>query len=169
MKYGVIFTIIFAVIGLAYFNAQSKMNTPLHLEGLRLGMDTYELRSTFGVPSAQDRNQLTYIFEDGSELTVTLRDEVVASAKVRFHNPLKIEDPQMRELTLVQMESDEYSSRSPSWFFAGKPEEGLIYKITSEGKIESLTWVDPFSYANNRPKNLQALIRDFRTQHLSNL
>lgn len=169
MKYGVIFTLILAVIGLAFFNAQSKMNRPLNLDGIRLGMEVEELESHFGVPSALERNQLTYIFEDGSELTLTLRDEVVASAKVRFHHPLKIEDPQMRELTLVQMESDEFSSRSPSWFFAGKPEEGLIYKITSEGKIESLTWVDPFSYANNRPKNLQALIRDFKTQQLTNL
>lgn len=164
MKYGFIFIVVCFLLGGAYFSAQSKLAQPVAVESIRLGMTVKELENTFGAPSAQNRNQLTFILEDDSELFITLRDNLVSSAKVKFHLPIKIEDPQMRKMTLVQME--ELNETSPSWFFAGKPEEGLIYKITSNGYIESLTWVPPFSYYNNRPKHLSAIFRDF---HLSQM
>lgn len=168
MKYLFILLAVAGLLGTAYFNAQTKIHRPLKLTSLRLGMTVDQIESVFGVPSAQNRNQLTYIFEDASEMVITLRDDIVASAKVKFHQPVKIEDPQMRQLTLVQMESETLSSQ-PSWFFAGKPEEGLIYKITANGVIESLTWVPPFTYQQKQPKQLQALLRDFQSQNVTQL
>jgi hypothetical protein len=107
--------------------------------------------------------------EDASQLFITLRDDRVASAMVKYHRPLKIQDPQLRRLTLVQMNPGDIQDSAPTYFFAGKPEEGLIYKVTKDGEVESLTWVPPFTYGRYQEKNLQALLRDFRTQNLSNL
>jgi hypothetical protein len=157
------------VVG-AYLTAQSKIDHKVNLSALQLGMSLKQVETSFGSPTSQERNQITYIFDDSSELKITLRDDVVASAKVKFHRPLKIEDPQMRQLTLVQMESNAFDEEKQSWFFAGKPSEGLIYKITSDGVIESLTWVPPFTYGNNnQPKQLSALVHDFQNQHSVNL
>jgi hypothetical protein len=169
MKITFIFTLLFAMIGFAYFSAQKKIKQPVNIQALHLGMTIKGIHKAFGAPSAQNRNRLTYIFADHSELVITLRDDVVASARLRFQRPLKIQDPKMKQLTLVQMESDMDSSNHPSWFFAGKPEEGLIYKITAGGVVESLTWVPPFSYASTQPKRLQALLRDFQNKHLNKM
>jgi hypothetical protein len=167
MKITFVYALLFSLIGLAYFSAQSKMRSA-EVQSIRLGMNMEDLEDAFGTPSAQERNRIIYIFEDHSELMITLRDNIVASARLKFHRPLKIGDPKMKQLTLVQMESDANSSR-PSWFFAGKPEEGLIYKITGNGAVESLTWVPPFTYGTTQPKRLQALLRDFQNKHLSKM
>lgn len=169
MKYGLFCVLTLCLIFGAYQVAQNKIQSPLALTSLKLGMDVTQIEEVFGTPSAQSRNQYTYILEDGSELFITLRDEVVSSAKVKFHHPVKIQDPEMRKLTLVQMDSHNFESNRPSWFFAGNPAEGMIYKITNEGVIESLTWVPPFTYGNNRPKQVQALLRDFQTQQLDKM
>lgn len=169
MKYGVIFTIILGMIASAYFTAQAKLAQKANLQNLHLNMSLQELEEQFGAPFAQNRNVLTYILEDSSQLFVTLRDELVTSAMVKFHKALKIEDPQLKQLTLVQMNPGDTVDANPSWFYAGKPEEGLIYKITQNGEIETLTWVPPFTYGNNQAKNLQALLMDFKNKHLSNL
>lgn len=163
MKYGFYLVLTLALVIGAYQIAQSKLARPLQLNALSLGMSAQQIEDTFGTPSAESRNQFTYILEDGSELTITLRDEKVSSAKVKFHRVVKIQDPEMRKLTLIQMHHSEYEN-NPSWFFAGKPEEGLIYKITSDGIIESLTWVPPFTYGSNQPKQVQALLQDFNSQ-----
>ena len=167
MKYGFFCILTLGLIFGAYKTAQNKIHRPLELSSLRLGMTVKELEKTFGTPSATTRNQIVYIMDDGSELSVTLRDMMVSSANVKFHRPIQIEEPQMRELTLIQM--DAQPSTRPSWFYAGSPAEGIIYKITASGKIEGQTWVPPFTYGNAQPKNLQALLRDFRGQHVSNL
>ena len=169
MKLGVIFTVILGIIAAAYINAHHTLTQKVDLKALHLQMTVSELEATFGSPFSRQRSSLIYILEDSSQLSITLRDDVVASAVVKFHNPIKIEDPQMRQLTLVQMSPADLQDENPSWFFAGKPEEGMIYKITQHGEIESLTWVAPFTYNNNQAKNVQALLRDFRSQHLSNL
>jgi hypothetical protein len=163
MKYGFYFVLIIGLVIGAWTAAQNKISRPLNLDSLRLGMSARDIEHHFGTPSAESRNQYTYILQDGSELQITFREKKVSSAKVKFHHSVKIEDPKMRKLTLVQMEHSEFDN-NPSWFFAGKPEEGLIYKITSDGLIESLTWVPPFSYGSHRPKNLQALLQDFNSQ-----
>lgn len=164
MKYGMYIVLTIGLIFAAHHAAQNKIERPLNLGDLRLGMTVTEIENSFGTPSAEGRNQFTYILDDGSELFITLRDNKISSAKVKFHRTIKIQDPEMKKLTLVQMDSQNFDSTNPSWFFAGKPEEGMIYKITSEGVIESLTWVPPFTYANNRPKHLQALLQDFQSQ-----
>ncbi len=169
MKYGVTFTMIVGLIIAAYFTAHSQVDQHADLKALHLNMKLSELEESFGSPFAKNRNQLTYILKDSSELVVTLRDEIVASAIVKFHRPLKIEDPEMRGLSLVQMDAGDMSGEHPSWFFAGKPEEGLIYKVSARGVVESLTWVPPFSYTSHSPKHLQALIKDFTSQNSSRL
>lgn len=164
MKYGIYFLLILGLVIGAYCTALQKIESPLKLNNLHLGMDMEELNRSFGSPSAKSRNQITYILDDGSELVITLRDQKVSSATVKFHRLIQIQDPDMRKLSLVQMDTREGEGNRPGWFFAGKPTEGLIYKITTEGVIESITWVPPFSYGNNRPKQLQALLRDFKSQ-----
>lgn len=163
MKYGFYFLLTISLVVGAWTIAQKNISRPLHLDALRLGMTSRDIENTFGTPSAQSRNQLVYILQDGSELTITLRDNVVSSAKVKFHRVIKIQDPEMKKLTLVQMQPGEIDN-DPTWFFAGKPSLGHIYKITAEGVIESLTWVPPFSYGSNQPKRLQALLQDFNSQ-----
>jgi len=169
MRLGVIFTAILGIIAAAYINANQNMTQRVDLTALHLQMTLNELEVNFGSPYSRQRNALTYILKDSSQLYITLRDDLVASAVVKFHNPIRIEDPEIRKLTLVQMAPGDLQNDDPSWFFAGKPEEGLIYKITQNGEIESLTWVPPFTYNSNQPKNLQALLQDFKSQHLSNL
>ena len=169
MKLGVIFTMIFGIIAIAYINAHSKLTQTVDLSSIHLQMSVSELEKSFGSPTSRERNTITYILADSSQLTLTLRDDVVASAVVKYHNPIRIEDPQMRQLTLVQMSGEALESEDPSWFFASKPEEGLIYKITQKGEIESLTWVPPFTYGTHQAKNLQVLLRDFKSQHTSQL
>lgn len=169
MKLGVIFTTILGIIAIAYINANQKLNQKIDLNALRLQMSVTELEANFGSPFSRQRSSLIYILEDSSQLLITLRDDVVASAVVKFHKPIRIEDPEIRKLTLVQMSPADMQNDDASWFFAGKPSEGLIYKITQNGEIESLTWVPPFSYGSNEPKNLQVLLQDFKNQHLSNL
>ncbi len=164
MKYGFYFALMLCLTLGAYQLAQVKMERPLQLSSIRLGMSVSDIIETFGTPSAEARNHYTFILPDGSELVITLRDQKVSSANIKFHREIKIEDPEMRRLTLVQMQHNGLDDNNPSWFFAGKPEEGLIYKITSDGVIEGLTWVPPFSYGNHRPKRLQALLQDFNSQ-----
>lgn len=169
MRYGFYFILVLALVFGAYQVAQNKMTSSQNLNSLRLGMTARDIKQNFGTPSAHTRNLYTYILDDGSELFITLRDEKVSSAKVKFHKTVKIQDPDMKTLSLVQMDMHDVGSNSPSWFFAGKPEEGLIYKITAAGTVESITWVPPFTYGNNRPKHLGALLNDFRSQQVSNL
>jgi hypothetical protein len=169
MKLGVIFTVIFGIIALAYTSANQSLSQKISLEALRLQMSVSEIEKTFGTPFSRQRNVLTYVLEDSSQLMITLREDVAASAIVKFHRPLRIEDPEIKKLTLVQMSPADLQNENPSWFYAGKPEEGLIYKITQQGTIESITWVPPFTNNNHQAKNLQVLVRDFKGQHLSNL
>lgn len=162
LKMVLMLTVLITLVTTAYYRAEYQVNRRSDLHFLKLGMSAKEIKKVFGVPTVEDRNQMTYILEDSSELTLSFRDKVVTSAKVKYRRPLAAHDPELRKLTLVQMDSTAESNQ-PSWFFAGKPEEGLIYKISDKGLIESLTWVQPFTYSHHRPKNLQALLRDFNS------
>jgi hypothetical protein len=164
LKYALYYLLSLSLIFGAYQMAQKKMNSPLKLEAIRLGITTKTLEKHFGSPAAVFRNHYTYILSDGSELSITVREGKVSSAKVKFRRLVRIQDPQMKTLTMVQMQPNLIESDKPSWFFAGKPSEGHIYKIKSDGVIESLTWVPPFSYGTTAPKQLQALLRDFNSQ-----
>ena len=164
MKMSFIFVLILvAVIG-AYNSAQDKMSDIPDLRELHLGMSVKELKAAFGAPVYKQHNQLTYLLADSAQLIITLRDKEVASAQLKFQRPLKISDPQIKQLNLVQMELK--NAQDMSWFFAGNPEEGLIYKITTNGVIESITWVPPFSYQGKAPKHVGTLLRDFQDKTL---
>lgn len=164
MKFSFIFAVILVATLGAYYSAQDKMSAVPDLRALHLGMNVVELKSAFGAPVHKHLNQLTYLFGDSAQLIVTLRDQEVASAQLKFHRPLKISDPQIKQLNLVQMEFK--NNQDMSWFFAGNPEEGLIYKITTNGVIESVTWVPPFSYQGDSPKRVGTLLRDFQDKTL---
>ncbi len=164
----ILIVVVSTVGGIAYHSAQSKMSFKTDFSALKLGMNLDEVENIFGAPTSQSRNILTYILPNSSVLTVTLRDDLVSSAKVKFIQPVKVTDPELRKLTLVQMDPALIDEK-PSWFFAGAPEQGLIYKITADGVIESLTWVEPFTLHSHSPKNVQALLRDFKSAHLSNM
>lgn len=163
-----ILTLVMSTIAGAYLTAQSKIAHKSDLSALKLGMDFETVKENFGAPTSEYRNILTYILPNSSVLTITFRDEVVTSAKVKFLQPVRVSDPELRKLTLVQMDPA-MNEEKPSWFFAGAPEQGLIYKITADGVIESLTWVEPFTLHSHQPKNVQALLRDFNSTNLSNL
>lgn len=163
-----ILAVVFSTVIGAYFTAQSKISYKTDLSALKLGMELTDVKETFGAPTSENRNILTYILPNSSVLTITFRDDVVTSAKVKFIQQVKVTDPELRRLTLVQMDPA-MNDEKPSWFFAGAPEQGLIYKITADGVIESLTWVEPFTLHSHRPKNVQALLKDFNNTHLSNL
>lgn len=168
LRFLFILSLVLGTIGGAYLTAQSKIAYKSDLSALKLGMKLEEMKEVFGAPTSENRNILTYILPNSSVLTVTFRDDVVTSAKVKFIQPVKVTDPELRKLTLVQMDPA-LPEEKPSWFFAGAPEQGLIYKITADGVIESLTWVEPFTPHSQHPKNVQALLRDFNNTHVSNL
>lgn len=163
--------IVFVVLGTisgAYYTAQSQLTKKTDFSALKIGMSLDEVKSSFGAPTSEFRNVFTYILPDSSVLTITFRDEVVTNAKVKFIQPVKVTDPELKKLTLVQMDPA-LSNERPSWFFAGAPELGLIYKITADGVIESMTWVEPFTLHTHQPKNVQALVEDFNSSNLSKL
>lgn len=168
LKFSFILVLVMTTIGGAYYTALSKISNKADLSALKLGMNLDQVKDVFGAPTSENRNIFTYILPNSSVLTVTFRDDVVTSAKVKFIQPVKVTDPELRKLTLVQMDPAITEER-PSWFFAGAPEQGMIYKITADGTIESLTWVEPFTLSSNRPKSVQALVRDFNSNNLSNL
>ena len=85
---------------MAYWSARNKVNQSIDLTNVRLGMTITDLERNFGNPSDQNRNRLTYVFENNDELIVTLRDEKVANAQIIFRRAMKIEDPEMKKLTL---------------------------------------------------------------------
>ena len=165
LRFLFILTVVFGTVAGAYFTAQSKITYKSDLSALKLGMSLTSVKDTFGAPTSENRNILTYILPNSSVLTITFRDEVVTSAKVKFIQPVTVTDPELRKLTLVQMDPA-LTDEKPSWFFAGAPDQGLIYKITADGVIESLTWVEPFTLHSHQPKNVQALLRDFNSTHM---
>ena len=165
LRFLFILSLVLGTVAGAYFTAQSKIAYKADLSTLKLGMSSEEVKEAFGAPTSENRNILTYILPNSSVLTVTFRDDVVTSAKVKFIQQVKVTDPELRKLTLVQMDPA-LAEEKPSWFFAGAPEQGLIYKITADGVIESMTWVEPFTLQSPRPKSAQALVRDFNSTHM---
>jgi len=99
-RLGAWFTVILTVFALAYFSARESQGKKVSLSRLRLQMTVSELEKEYGAPFSRQRNMITYILEDSSQLIVTLRDEVIASAIVKFHRPLQIEDPELKKLSL---------------------------------------------------------------------
>lgn len=132
-------------------------------------MSQTEIQETIGLPTATDGQKWIFVLDDQSELMVSFRDEVIWTATLTYHDPKEIQDPDFKELTLVQVGVDASDYAKPSYFYAGEPGEGKIWKVNANGKVESLTWVSPFEKSKLTPKNIQALYKDFRGQYLMNL
>ncbi len=155
------------MIGAYFFRPDSLSHTEKF--PIVLGMNADSIKKVIGLPTASDNQKWIYIFEDQSELALSFRDEVLWSATLTYHEPKEIQDPDFKELTLVQVGIDSAGSSKPAYFYAGAPGEGKIWKVNAQGKIESLTWVPPFSTGDHAPKNIQALYRDFRGQYQANM
>lgn len=155
------------VIGAYFFRPESVSYTQKF--PIKLGMSPASVSQSIGLPTAEDKQKWIYVFEDQSELVLSFRDDVLWSATLTYHDPKEIQDPDFKELTLVQVGIDSSDSAKPAYFYAGEPGEGKIWKVNAHGKIESLTWVPPFGQGQHTPKNIQALYRDFRGQYLMNM
>ncbi|HXH31194.1 MAG TPA: hypothetical protein VNJ01_10315 [Bacteriovoracaceae bacterium] len=153
------FILVFTLCMTAFCTAQTKLDSAIDLGKLRIGITLTQLEKIIGKATASDINQLTYIFQDGSELKVKLTEGLVSGAVINYKKLLKLEKPE--ELTFLQV-----NARAPDdhqgWFYVGKPRDGQIYKVNSEGKVQSLTLVPPFEHKASTPKHFQALIQNFQ-------
>lgn len=159
-------TIPMIVIG-AYFFRPDPVAHKKHFP-LKIGMTSALVSGAIGLPTSTDNQKWIYVFDDQSELVLSFRDEVLWSATLNYHDPKEIQDPDFKELTLVQVGIDSSDPAKPAYFYVGEPSEGKIWKVNANGKIESLTWVPPFGNAQT-PKNIQALYSDFRGQYRANM
>ena len=168
MKWFISLLAIPVIVAAAYFFRPSTV-TYTHNFPIKLGMSLAQTSELIGTPTAVDGTRWIYILEDQSELVLSFRDDVIWSASLNFQEPKEIEDPDFKELTLFQIGIDGSDTENPSYFYAGEPGEGKIWKVNAQGKIESLTWVPPFQQTTLQPKNIQALYKDFRGQYRMNL
>lgn len=149
-----------ALVIVALWSAQSKIHDYSSLAPLHVGLKVEEL-SFLGEPNSATERELVYILPDQSTLVVALEDGVVSAAWLDPRQPLKIEDPQFKQLRFVQMGVD--AALSPTWFYAAAADRGRIFKVSQQGVVETITWVKPFSPAGPS-RQLQALLREFTTQ-----
>lgn len=155
----------FFIASMALISARQKMHDYSSLEPLRVGMPVNQL-GFLGNPVSVSERELVYLLPDQSSLVIAINDGEVFSAMLELRTPLKIEDPSLRGLTFVQMRLDEY--QSPTWFYAAAAGKGQIFKVSSQGLIQTITWVRPF--ASIEPsRNLQALLQDFTVQRPAQL
>jgi len=131
---------------------------------LKLGMTPDQVQDLLGYPTDKSDVETTYILDDSSEILLSFRDNELSSAKLKLKTPMKVSDSALSQLRMVQLSAPSLMESRPSWFYAGKPEDGLIYKINAEGYIESLTLVPPFTY-QYQPKQLQALYSEFKQSY----
>jgi hypothetical protein len=151
---------IVALAAVALVSAQSKIHDYSSLAPFHVGLTTEELEF-LGTPHSATERELVYLLPDQSTLVVALEDNKVAAASLELRQPLKIEDPQLKQLRFVQMGMD--AAMNPTWFYAAAADRGRIFKVSEQGLIESITWVKPFSPAGPS-RQLQALLREFNTQ-----
>ena len=153
------FLLVFIVSTAAYCTAQTKLDTAINLDKIKIGISPTQLEKIVGKATSSHINQLTYIFEDGTEMKVSLTEGLVSGAVINYKNPPTLQDPE--KLTFLQVNTQD-SSDQRNWFYVGKPEDGQIFKINMDGKVKSLTLVPPFQHKSNTPKHFQALLRDFQ-------
>ena len=149
----------------AYQSAEKKLKQSRNFDFIRSGISLTDLEKKIGRPLSSFQNENIYSLKDGSELKVTFHEGKILKANLKFNQLIQIEDPRVKGLTLVQIQADPYEAQNTSWFYAGDPAQGMIYKISSKGHVESISWLPPFQYNNgHHPKQLQALLQDFKTQ-----
>jgi hypothetical protein len=151
---------LFAIVMSAFFTAQEKKVDLDPLLKIQVGMSAESLSFLGPAISANDRERV-YWLENGSTFLVTLFEGKITGGWLSFQSPLKIQEHSTQKLRFVQINLDH--ENDPSWFFAGAPSLGKVFKINQAGLIESIIWVKPF--ATDAPaKNLQALYQDFTIQ-----
>ncbi len=153
------FFLVFTLSLGAYCTAQTKLDTTVELKTLKLGITQKQLERIVGTPSGKVDNELTYVFEDGSDLKVTMTKGYLSSAVMNYKKPTLIPEPEKLVFLNVNSKLDDHQD----WFFLGRPQLGLIYKINSEGKVKSLTWIQPFEHTSSTPKHFHALLKDFHS------
>lgn len=149
-----------ALVIVALWSAQSKIHDYSSLEPLHVGLRIDEI-GFLGEPDSVSERERVYLLPDQSTLVVAIEGGAVSAAWLELRQPLKIEDPQFKQLRFVQMGVD--AALSPTWFYAAAADMGRIFKVSQQGVVESITWVKPFSPAGPS-RQLQALLREFTTQ-----
>lgn len=151
---------LFIIVGLAYFSAEKKKLSIHPLLKIQVGMNENSLQFLGPAISSNNREKI-YWLDNGATFLVTLFEGKITGAWLNFTSPVEIQQTWTQNLKFVQMTID--SEQDPSWFFAGNPNEGKVFKINTFGLIESITWVKPFE-SHQQSKNLQALYNDFTSQ-----
>ncbi len=152
---------ILSLVGVALWSAQTKVHDYSSLESLKVGLPVEQL-SFLGEPLSITARERVYLLPDQSTLVVAVENERVAAAWLDLRQPLKIVDPQFKQLRFVQMGID--ASLAPTWFYAAAADRGRIFKVSQQGLIESITWVKPFAVDGGKARQLQVLLHDFTTQ-----
>ena len=160
LQWALMATAAFFIAFMALVSARQKMHDYSALAPLRVGLPVAQL-GFLGNPVSVSERELVYLLPDQSNLVIAVDDGEVFSAMLELKTPLKIQDPSLRNLTFVQMRMDEYES--PTWFYAAAADEGRIFKVSSQGLIQTITWVRPFASVEPS-RNLQALLQDFAVQ-----
>lgn len=161
LKTATLFFVSALVTSFALFSANRKANHLNPFDLVRVGKSVESLRS-LGVPLSKSQSQNHYLLENGSTLVVNILNNRVSGAWIELKKPLSINDERFSHLRFVKLNMEDTSR--PSWFYAGSPSEGKIFKVSHKGMIESISWVKPFSESKNT-KNLQALLFEFNQQN----
>ena len=144
-------------VSVTLWSAQEKVAHFDQLKSLRVGQKIEELQF-LGPPISEDDRERIYLLSNSSTLVVSTFDNKVVGAWLTLKTPVKIEDGgEWGELEFVQVNLKE---ENPTWFFAGSPTDGRVFKVNQNGFIEAITWVRPFSSIYPQ-KKLQALYKEF--------
>ena len=158
MRHWMTGAIILCLVGfLSFLSAQNKVNDYSLVESLRVGTPVTEL-GFLGHPLSMNQKERIYQLPDYSSLVIHSDGEKVTGAWLQLKQPMRIDDPTIKQVQFVQLEMD--NALVPTWFYAGAADEGRIYRVSEQGLIESISWVKPFNALGPKQK-LQALLKEF--------
>ncbi len=158
MRHWMTGAIILSFVGLlSFLSAQNKVNDYSLVENLRVGTPLNEL-GFLGHPLSMNQRERVYQLPDYSSLVIHTDGEKVTGAWLQLRQPMRIEDPIIKQAQFVQLGMDH--ALAPTWFYAGAADEGRIYRVSEQGLIESISWVKPFNALGPKQK-LQALLKEF--------
>jgi len=118
-----------ALVAVALWSAQTKIHNYSSLAPLHVGLKVDEL-SFLGEPNSASERELVYVLPDHSTLVIALEDGIVSAAWLDLRQPLKIEDPQFKQLRFVRWESMRPSPRLGST--PPPPTEAVFLKFLSK-------------------------------------
>lgn len=149
-----------AIVLTALWSAQQKMNDLDQVKQINVGAPVSSLNH-LGEPVSVSSSERMYFLNNGSTLVVSVFQHTITGAWLNLKNPISIQDEHLKSLRFVQVGVDE--SLRPTWFYAGLPGDGRVFKVVQNGLIHSITWVRPFGQKES-PRQLQALYKEF-TSH----